>query len=94
MKLIFAFALVAIPITSAGAATSLSPEPGRREIVPMTFAQCTDLIQDYKGEFGTPQVILDVPTLRIVQFAVQSQTEQVTCDGESDLVTVFEIDDQ
>jgi hypothetical protein len=86
--------LSSLPVEAVQAETSYLLEPAQRQTVPMSFAQCNNLIHDYEGTFGTPRVILNVPTLRIVQFAMQNQTEQVACDGDSNVVTVFELGDE
>ncbi len=79
-------------ICSANADTAYLPELGNRDMEPMSFAQCTDLIQSYQSSFGAPRVILDAPSLRVVQFDFDKQTEQVACDGEDNLLTVLDVD--
>ncbi len=87
----FAFALTAFPISSVSAETFYLSDPATPAVESMSFAECTDVIQNYVGTFGTPRVMLEVPMLRIVQFDVRDQTEQVACDGESNLMAVSEI---
>jgi hypothetical protein len=77
-------------ICSANAETSYLPEPESRDMEPMSFAECTDLIQSYQSTFGAPRVILDAPSLRVVQFDIDKQTEQVACDGDDNLITVLD----
>jgi hypothetical protein len=91
---LFAVSVILVPfaICSANADTSYSPDPDNRDTEPMSFAQCTDLIQSYQSSFGVPRVILDTPSLRVVQFDLDKQTEQVACDGEDNLLTVLDVD--
>lgn len=90
----FAVSVIFVPfsICSANADTSYLPEAENRDTQSMSFAQCTDLIQSYQDSFGAPRVILDAPSLRVVQFDIDRQTEQVACDGEDNLITVLEVD--
>jgi len=87
----FAFLLATLRADPAHAATSIVPEPARHEVQPMNFAECGNVIQKFKESFGIPHVVFDTPTLRVVQFAVADQTEQIACDGDSNLITVFEV---
>jgi hypothetical protein len=94
MRLLFCtcFLMSAASADPSRAATSYLPEPPKHQIAPMSLAQCTELIDSYVGAFGTPRVVVDFPTLRIVQFDVQSQTEQVACDGDSNVIMVFDLE--
>jgi hypothetical protein len=91
---LFAVSIISLSfaVGSANADTSYSSEPQSREMKPMSFAECTDLIQSYQSTFGAPRVILDAPSLRVVQFDIDQQTEQVACDGDDNLITVLDFD--
>lgn len=91
---LFAVSIIFLPfaVGSANADISYLPEPKNGEMEPMSFAECTDLIQFYQSTFGAPRVILDAPSLRVVQFDIDKQTEQVACDGDDNLITVLDFD--
>ncbi len=84
--------LLSVSVGSAHADTAYLPKLENRDMESMSFAQCTELIQSYQSSFGVPRVILDTPSLRVVQFDLDKQTEQVACDGEDNLLTVLDVD--
>jgi len=68
-------------------------ETPNTDIRPMAFDQCIEILHNYQDEMGPPRVILDAPALRIVQFTTHDEKEQIACDGDDNVMTVMDIDD-
>ena len=68
-------------------------EDANPEIKPMGFDQCVDLQRDYEQEYGSPEIVLESPALRIVKFSSKTEQEQIACDGDAHTVTLLNFED-
>lgn len=98
MKIIFRSlcALFALSFSYVAMA-STEPPYGEHALNPemksMAFAQCVEIIHDYENDLGPAKVVIDTPDLRIVRFTTDSENEQIACDGDDGIMTVFDLED-
>ena len=98
MKIIFRgfctlFALSFSYVAMAGTTPPYGEDAPNPEMKSMAFAQCVEIIRDYENDLGPAKVVIDTPELRIVRFTTDSENEQIACDGDDGIMTVFDLDD-
>ena len=98
MKIIFCAlcAVFALDFSSVALANTEPPyDEGtpNTNIKPMAFAQCIEIIRNYEDDLGPAEVVIDTPALRIVRFTTAEEREQITCDGDDSIMSVFDLDD-
>jgi hypothetical protein len=57
----------------------------------MAFDECLEVQRDYEREIGRPEVVLDMTELRIVEFTLNNEHEEVACDALGQTITLLNI---
>jgi hypothetical protein len=93
-RLLYVSIAVCVPwIALASTEQPYQDETPNPEILAMGFDECIEIQHGYERDVGAPQVVLDTPSLRIVMFKNTSENEEIACDGDGNIMSVLNLDD-